>query len=106
MAEAPRKSVGPRFELGRWSFFPCRHSSEQCFHNHYRALATPANIEPPTYPSCVCSLLVKQGTVHLVKHVYHMLKYMQVAAVVSELIQELKNMVHLIDSLDQHSNLL
>ena len=23
MAEAPRKSVGPGFELGRWSFFSC-----------------------------------------------------------------------------------
>ena len=31
MAEAPQKSVGPGFELGRWSFFPCCHSSEQCF---------------------------------------------------------------------------
>ena len=30
VAEAPRKSVGPRFELGRWSFFFCRLSLEQC----------------------------------------------------------------------------
>ena len=48
MAEALRKSVGPGFEPGRWSFFPCRHSpSEQCLQNHYRALATPAYTELP-----------------------------------------------------------
>ena len=35
VAEAPRKSVGPRFEPGCWSFFPCCHSFEQCFQNHY-----------------------------------------------------------------------
>ena len=105
MAEAPRKSVRPRFEPGRWSFFPCRHSSEQCFQNHYRALATPANTELPKYPSCVCSLLVKEGTVHLFEHVYHTLKYLQVAAGERYLFQEFKNMVHLIDSLDQHSHL-
>ena len=45
MAEALRKSVGPRFELDCWSFFPCHHSSEQCFQDHYRALATPAYTE-------------------------------------------------------------
>ena len=30
VAEAPRKSVGPGFELGRWSFFSCRLPLEQC----------------------------------------------------------------------------
>ena len=29
VAEAPQRSVGLRFELGRWSFFPCCHLSEQ-----------------------------------------------------------------------------
>ena len=29
VAEAPQKSVGPRFEPGRLSFFPYRHPSEQ-----------------------------------------------------------------------------
>ena len=43
-----RKSVGLGFEPGRWSLFLCHHSSEQCFHNHYRALATPAYTELPT----------------------------------------------------------
>ena len=54
VAEAPRKSVGPGLEPGRWSFFPCCHSSEQCFQNHYRALATPAYIELPTSFLFVC----------------------------------------------------
>ena len=31
VVDAPRKSVCPGFEPGHWSFFPCRHSSEQCF---------------------------------------------------------------------------
>ena len=30
VAEAPRKSVGPGFELGRWSFSSCHLSLEQC----------------------------------------------------------------------------
>ena len=37
VADTPRKCVGPGFEPGRWSFFPCRHSSEQCFLNHDKA---------------------------------------------------------------------
>ena len=61
VAEAPRKSVGPGFQPSRWSFSPCRHA-EQCFQNHYRALATPACTELPT----ICILLPwQQGTVYL-----------------------------------------
>ena len=35
VAEALRKSVGPGFELGRWSFFSCRFSPEQCLQRDY-----------------------------------------------------------------------
>ena len=40
VAEAPRKSVGPGFELGRWSFFSCRLSLEQCLQRSLYKVST------------------------------------------------------------------
>ena len=48
LLKLPLKSVGPGFRPGHWSFFLCRHSSEQRSQNHYRALAITAYTELPT----------------------------------------------------------
>ena len=40
VAEASRKSVGPRFKLGRWSIFSCHLSPEHCLRKGYYTVST------------------------------------------------------------------
>ena len=53
VAEAPRKSVGPGFELDRWSFFSCRLFPEQCLWRGYCIIsnigAAPIEVPPRAY---------------------------------------------------------
>ena len=68
MAEATRKSVGPRFEPGCWSSFPCRHPSEQWIPGIITALATPAHTELPaikSYKTAYCDLALTFDNIQL-----------------------------------------